>query len=208
MRTKKLPNIILIALVALSILQLISDSLSLYNYFNPANQLPTPPLERVVSIDTTAAPPIIIHLPRQATPKPIIVYVDSSGRSVPVAKIDTSTHKKANLYQDSIADENLTLYYESTVKGQLLNTALDYKLKVPKLITKTIEVLKPVPTPVSTLLLTGGLGGNVNQFSSIRLGLEFVSKKGWAVGYDYDLLGNVHSVNLGVKLFQFKPQVK
>jgi len=39
MRTKKLPNIILIALVALSILQLISDSLSLYNYFNPANQL-------------------------------------------------------------------------------------------------------------------------------------------------------------------------
>jgi hypothetical protein len=63
-----------------------------------------------------------------------------------------------------------------------------------KLITKTIEVLKPV----STLLLTGGVGGNVNQFSSVRLGLEFVSAKGWAV--DYDLLQNVHSVNLGLRL--------
>ena len=90
----------------------------------------------------------------------------------------------------------------STIKGQLLNTALDYKLKVPKLITKTIEVLKPVPRPVSTLLLTGGVGGNVNQFSSVRLGLSFVSTKGWAVGYDYDLLQNVHSINIGVKLFK------
>ena len=163
-----------------------------------------PPQERIISIDTTAAPPIIIQLPRQAAPKPIIIYVDSSGRSVPAAKIDTSTHEKANLYRDSIEDENLTLYYESTIKGQLLNTALDYKLKVPKLITKTIEVLKPVPRPVSTLLLTGGVGGNVNQFSSVRLGLEFVSAKGWAVGYDYDVLQNVHSVNVGVRLFQFK----
>ena len=71
-------------------------------------------------------------------------------------------------------------------------------------ITKTIEVLKPAPTPVCTLFLTGGVGGNVNQFSSVRFGLEFVSAKGCAVGYDYDVLQNVHSVNLGVKLFQFK----
>jgi hypothetical protein len=54
------------------------------------------------------------------------------------------------------------------------------------------------------LLLTGGVGGNVNQFSSVRLGLSFVSDKGWAVGYDYDILQNVHSVNLGVRLFQIK----
>jgi hypothetical protein len=104
------------------------------------------------------------------------------------------------LYRKSIEDENLTLYYESTIKGQLLSNTLDYKLKIPKLITKTIEVLKPVPTPVSTLLLTAGVGGHVNQFSSVRLGLEFVSKKGWAIGYDYDLLGNVHSVNLGFEI--------
>ena len=201
MRTKAPSKIVIIAFIALFILQFISASLSLYKYFSPASALPPEPLERIVSIDTTAAPPIIIELPRQAAPKPIIIYVDSSGRSVPAAKIDTSTHEKANLYRDSIEDDNLTLYYESTIKGQLLNTALDYKLKVPKLITKTIEVLKPVPTPVSTLLLTGGVGGNLNQFSSVRLGVSFVSAKGWAVGYDYDLLQNVHS-RLFIKLCQ------
>jgi hypothetical protein len=204
MRTKEPSKIILIALVALFILQFISASLSFYKHFSPIGTLPSPPLERIVTIDTTPAPPIIIQLPRQAAPQPIIIYVDSSGRSVPIAKIDTSTHEIANLYRDSIEDENLTLYYESTIKGQLLNSALNYKLKIPKLITKTIEILKPVPTPVSTLLLTGGVGGNVNQFSSVRLGLQFVSAKGWAVGYDYDLLQNVHSVNLGVRLFQLK----
>jgi hypothetical protein len=163
-----------------------------------------PQRERIVTIDTTPAPPIIIQLPRQAPPKPIIIYVDSSGRSVPAAKIDTSTHEKANLYRDSIEDENLTLYYESTIKGQLLNNALDYKLKIPKLITKTIEVLKPYPVPVSAMFLNGGIGGNTTQFSSITAGLQFVSSKGWAVGYDYDILENTHNVKLGIKLFQFK----
>ncbi|BDS14553.1 hypothetical protein [Aureispira anguillae] len=126
-----------------------------------------------------------------------------SLQTVLTAKIDTSKHEKARLYQDSISDENLTLYYESTIKGQLLNNPLDYKLKVPKLITKTVEISKPYPMPVSTLLLTGGGGGNVNQFSSVTLGLQFVSAKGWAIGYDYDVLQNVHSIKLGFKLFSF-----
>jgi hypothetical protein len=186
---------------------LISISIALL-FVDKNHNLEAPPQERIISIDTTPAPPIIIQLPRQVAPQPIIIYVDSSGRSVPAAEIDTSKHEKANLYRDSIEDDNLTLYYESTIKGQLLKNALDYKLKVPKLITKTIEVLKPVPTPVSTLLLTGGFGGNVNQFSSVRLGLEFVSAKGWAVGYDYDVLQNVHSVKVGLKLFQFNTRKK
>lgn len=160
--------------------------------------------DTIVNIDTTLPPPVIIQLPRQKTPAPIIVYVDSTGRSVPSSKIDTQKHETASLYQDSIEDENLTLYYKSTVKGELLNHGLDYKLKIPKLITKTIEIPKPYPTPVSTLLLTGGVGGNVSQFASITLGLQFVSAKGWSLGYDYDLLQNSHHVKLGVKLFQLK----
>lgn len=158
--------------------------------------------DTIVSIDTTPPPPIVIQLPRQQIQAPVIVYVDSSGRKVPMPEVDTQKHEIANLYQDSIEDENLTLYYESTVKGQLLSHALDYKLKIPKIITKKIEVLKPYPTPVSTLLLTGGVGGNISQFSSIVLGLEFVSAKGWALGYDYDLLQNVHSVRLGIRVFK------
>jgi len=137
-------------------------------------------------------------------PSPVIVYVDSSGQSVPVAEIDSQKHIAAQQYQDCIEDENLTLYYKSTVEGRLLANALDYKLKIPKLITKTVEISKPYPTPVSQVLLTGGIGGNINQFSSITVGLQFVSTKGWALGYDYDVLENSHNVKLGVKLFQFK----
>ncbi len=159
--------------------------------------------DTIVTIDTTSPRPIVIQLPRQELPKPVIVYVDSFGRTVPTAKIDTSKHEKAQLYKDSIEDENLTLYYESTVKGQLLKNELDYKLKVPKLVTKKIEVPKPYPMPVSALFLSGGIGGNVSQFSSITVGLNFVSAKGWSLGYDYDILQNTHHVKLGVKVFHF-----
>jgi hypothetical protein len=160
--------------------------------------------DTIINIDTILPSPIIIQLPRQAAPEPIIIYVDSTGGRISRAEIDTFKHEKANLYRDSIEDDNLTLYYESTVKGKLLNHALDYKLKIPKLITKTIEIPKPYAVPVSAFFLNGGLGGNVNQFSSVTVGLQFVSRKAWALGYEYDILQNTHHVKLGVKLFQLK----
>lgn len=178
--------------------------LQLGQFFNLLPNQLEPPQDTIVTIDTTPPPPIIIQLPRQAAPPPIIVYIDSTGQRVPKAKIDTFKHEKANMYKDSIEDKNLTLYYESTVKGQLLNNALDYKLKVPKLITKTIEIPKPYEVPVSAFFLNGGLGGNVNQFSSLTVGLQFVSAKAWSLGYDYDILQNTHNVNFGVRLFQLK----
>jgi hypothetical protein len=203
----KLLNITLLLCAIFSMLSFFLQLGKTLNLWTESEPQP-PPQERIISIDTTPPPQIIIHLPRQEAPKPIIVYIDSTGRTVPKAKIDTFKHKKANLYRDSIEDENLTLYYESTVKGELLNNALDYKLKIPKLITKKIEVLKPYPLPVSTMFLNGGIGGNTTQFSSIKVGLQFVSSKGWALGYDYDILQNSHNVNLGIKIFQFKPKIK
>ena len=158
----------------------------------------------IIRMDTILPAPIIVQLPRQDIPEPRIVYMDSSKNIVVNSLIDTTKHQTAQLYQDSLEDENLTLYYSSVVDGQLLQNKLDYKLKIPTRITKTIEIFKPYPVSVSSILLTGGVGGNVNQFSSVRLGLEFVSAKGWPLGYDYDLLQKVHSVNLGVRLFQFK----
>jgi hypothetical protein len=166
------------------------------------------PRTTIIRMDTILPAPIIVQLPRQDVPEPRIVYIDSSKNVVVNHLIDTSKHQVAQLYQDSLEDENLTLYYSSVIDGQLLQNKLDYKLKIPTRITKTIEVSKPYPVSVSSILLTGGLGGNVNQFSSVRLGLEFVSAKGWALGYDYDLLQNVHSVKVGVRLFRFKAKVK
>ncbi|MBL4648936.1 MAG: hypothetical protein JKY03_04340, partial [Aureispira sp.] len=149
--------------------------------------------------------PIIVQLPRQDVPEPRVIYIDSSKNIVVNSLVDTTKHLSAQLYQDSLEDENLTLYYSSVIDGELLQNKLDYKLKIPTRITKTVEISKPYPVSVSSILLTGGIGGNVNQFSSVRLGLEFVSAKGWALGDDYDLLQKVHSMRLGVR---FKAKVK
>ncbi|WMX17086.1 hypothetical protein [Aureispira sp. CCB-E] len=165
-------------------------------------------IDTIIRMDTILPPPVIVQLPRQDVPEPSIIYVDSSKDMVIQEQIDTSKHQAAQLYQDSLEDENLTLYYSSIVDGQLIRNDLDYKLKIPTQITKTIEIPKPIPMPVHSILLTAGVGGNVRSFASVRLGLQFVSAKGWSLGYDYDLLQKVHSVNLGVRLGQFGAKQK
>jgi len=103
-------------------------------------------------------------------------------------------------YQDSLTDENLTLYYNTLVDGRLLQNDLNYKLKVPKRITKTIEVPKPYPQPVSGLFLTAGAGSDFKGRTSMTLGLDFVHRKGWSLGYDYNVLQGVHRVRFGVRV--------
>jgi len=160
--------------------------------------------DTAIVMDTILPAPVIVQMPRQAVPKPMIIYVDSFKNVVESELIDTSKHMAAQFYKDSLEDNNLTLYYESLVDGELLNNDLHYKLKIPKQITKTIRINTPVPMPTNGLFLNAGVGGNVNTFSSLTVGLQFVSKKGWALGYDYDVLQNVHQVRLGVRLLPFK----
>lgn len=163
-----------------------------------------PKQDTIVTIDTILPPPVIVQLPRQELPRPQIIYIDSSKNVVLSKDVDTTKHSTAKVYKDSLEDENLTLYYHSMVQGELLTNNLDYRLKIPKQITKTIQIPKPYPVPTSALLLTTGIGGNINQFSSLTVGLQFVSNKGWALGYDYDVLGKTHHIKLGIKLFQVK----
>lgn len=164
--------------------------------------------DTTILMDTILPAPIIVQMPRQTVPEPMIIYIDSSKNIVSSAAIDTSKHIATKLYQDSLEDENLTLYYESLVDGQLLNNKLDYKLKIPKQITKTVNINTPVPMPTNGLFLNAGVGGNVNSFSSLTLGLQFVSKKGWALGYDYDLLQKTYQIKLGIRLLPFKKKKK
>ena len=164
-----------------------------------------PPIDTLIRMDTILPAPVYVQLPRQEVPPPQIIYVDSSKNVVLSHEIDTNEHQAVSSYKDSLDNEELTIHYESIVDGELLGNIIGYKLKVPKEITKTVEISKPYPMPMSMLFLTGGIGGNVNEFSSITAGLEFVSAKGWSLGYEYDLLENSHRVKLGIKLFQFKP---
>ena len=170
-------------------------------------QRPTEPyhpvMDTIIRIDTILPPPVYVQLPKQEIPPPKIVYIDSSKNIVLSPSLDSAKHETAQLYKDSLDNEDLTIYYESLVQGKLLDKVIGYKLKVPKQITKTIEIPKPYPMPINMLLLTGGIGGNFNQFSNITAGLQFVSRKGWSVGYEYDFLKNTHQVKVGIRLFQF-----
>ncbi|WMX17148.1 hypothetical protein [Aureispira sp. CCB-E] len=160
--------------------------------------------DTTIVLDTILPAPVIVQLPRQVVPEPRIIYVDSFQNRIKSEFVDTAQHMATKLYQDSLEDDNLTVYYESLVDGQLLQNHLHYKLKIPKQITKTVRINTPVPTPSNGLFLNAGVGGNLNAFSSLTVGLQFVSQKGWALGYDYDVLQNVHQVRLGVRLLPFK----
>ena len=161
-------------------------------------------MDTIISIDTIMPPPVIVKLPTQTVPPPIVVYIDSSKNIVSPSAIDTSRHLAVHQYKDSIQDENLTLYYNSLVDGQLLGQQLNYKLKVPLQITKTIEIPKPIPMPAHQLFLTASVGGSPSAFNHVAVGLELVSNRNWALGYEYNILGNSHHVRLGIQLWRQK----
>lgn len=172
---------------------------------NPTNNLTKELLpDTTIVVDTLMPKPIIVQMPRQTIPEPIIIYIDSSQQIVPASQINPVEHETAQLYQDSIEDENLTLYYKSMVQGKLLDYNLNYKLKVPKQITQTITITKPIPMPAYSLWFNTGTGINPNGFASLTFGLQFISKKGWSLGYGYDVLQNQHELTLGVQLWRQK----
>ncbi len=163
-------------------------------------------LDTIVRIDTQRIEPVIVHLQSSVIREPTIIYIDSSTNRIETAYIDTNSHKAVNMYTDSLEDENLTLYYNSVIDGELLKNSFDYQLKIPKLITKTVEITKPYPMPVSSLNLQTGIGTDTRSFSSLKIGLQFVSAKGWAIGYDYDAFQRSHHLTMGLKIIQFKPK--
>lgn len=162
-----------------------------------------PKVDTIIQIDTIMPPPVVIKLSPKPVPPPVIVYVDSSKNIVATSEIDSTKHQVAKLYKDSLEDENLTLYYDAVVHGELLQSKFDYKLKVPKQITKTLTINKPYVVPTHQVFLTGSVGTDFQGMFSTQVGLEYVSPKGWKVGYSYDIARNSHSVEVGVRLFRY-----
>lgn len=178
---------------------------------NPSNQHPTQwTKDTIIQLDTILPAPVVVQMSAAPIPPPTIIYIDSTQKQ-PTPVVVEQTDKAAmpvHQYQDSLNDENLTIYYDAVVEGKLLQNKLDYQLKIPKQITKTITIKEPTPVPTNALLLTGGAGINSTGLSSVLVGMQFVSKRGFAVGYEYDILQNNHQIKLGVRLFQpkLKPQ--
>jgi hypothetical protein len=111
-------------------------------------------------------------------------------------------------YKDSLVNKEINVYYDFKVKGTLLSRNWSYKpievyitrdsiVYVPKI----VEIEKPVETLRNALFGYGIVGGNQNSFL-FGGGLDFVTKKGTQIGYQYQRFGvdNFHSVKFGVKI--------
>lgn len=175
---------------------------------NDSSAIAVPTIDTVIQIDTIHPSPIYVELPPQAPAAPTIIYIDSSRTIVQQEQVDTSIHHAVSSYKDSLSNDELTIYHESIVDGELLGSIIGYKLHVPKTIEKTVEITKPYPAPVNAIFLTGGLGTDFKQLSSLNLGLQFVSAQGWSAAYEYDLLQDAHHAKIGIRLFQFNNSKK
>ena len=112
--------------------------------------------------------------------------------------IDSIKADRLNVYNDTITDTNIVIFISDLVVGERLNTTLKYRLKVPQKIITTNTITK---TKIkSGLFLNTRIGGSKEQFN-FGPGLQFISKKGKLVGYDYNIMNNTHNLTVGIKLF-------
>jgi hypothetical protein len=136
------------------------------------------------------------------------VYVDrhdvsAISETLP-KKIASSVIIKAKIYKDTLSNDDIDIFSYSLVEGNLLDSEISYKLKVPReiTVTKTIEYPK---TYRSALFLYSEIGGNQTRFDNISLGLQYNRKGKWFVSYraNLNLLQEpTHHIGFGVRLFK------
>ena len=136
------------------------------------------------------------------------VYVDrnnvtSISETLPKTK-DSTTVVKAKVYKDTLSNDDIDIFSYNLVEGNLLDSEISYKLKVPREITttKTIEYPK---TYRSGLFIFSEIGGNQNRFDNISLGLQYNRKGKWFVSYRTNLnqlQQPTHHIGVGVRLLK------
>ncbi|WP_235989250.1 hypothetical protein [Psychroserpens algicola] len=119
-------------------------------------------------------------------------------------KSDTTAFIKAKVYKDTLHHDDIDIFSYNLIEGQLLDSEISYKLKVPREITttKTIEYPK---TYRSGLYLFSEIGGHQNAFNNISLGLQYNRKGKWLVSYRTNLnqlQQPTHHIGVGIRLFK------
>ncbi|WP_298901170.1 hypothetical protein [uncultured Psychroserpens sp.] len=130
-------------------------------------------------------------------------YIKTVYKTRPQTK-DSSAFVKARAYKDTLSNDDIDIFSYNLVDGQLLDSEIAYKLKVPReiTVTKTIEYPK---TYRSGLYLFSEIGGNQNRFDNISLGLQYNRKGKWFVSYRANLnqlQEPTHNIGIGVRLFK------
>ncbi|WP_299332917.1 hypothetical protein [uncultured Psychroserpens sp.] len=129
--------------------------------------------------------------------------VSERYQTLPKTK-DSTNYLKAKVYRDTLRHDDMDIFSYNLVEGNLLESELSYKLKVPReiTVTKTIEYPK---TYRSGLFLFSEIGGNQSKFDNISLGLQYHRKGKWFVSYRANLnqlQQPTHNIGVGVRLFK------
>lgn len=157
------------------------------------------------SIKALANKPAIVHID---TIKGETIYVPTGPNNPPPDPQPDSGDTTINNYNDSLIKKDVHVHYDFKVKGVLLSRDWSYN-------PITIKEVDSIPYPVYVkgdpyevkvsqrgLYAYGIAGGNANAFL-FGGGLDYITKKSTELGYMYQRFGNdnIHSVKVGVKLF-------
>lgn len=112
-----------------------------------------------------------------------------------------SSEKEIKLYDDSLSDENITIFTSNVVDGKMISSGVNYRLKVPKIITNTVTKEITKTRYKSQIILFGGSGFNEQGLSNVSLGLDFVTKKGFSAGGYYNMINKSYNFKFGKRIF-------
>jgi hypothetical protein len=117
---------------------------------------------------------------------------------------DLSLYEEARAYKDTLSNDDIEIYSYNLLSGNLLDSKLSYKLKVPReiTITKTIEHPKAFR---SGLYVFSEIGGNRSVLNNLSLGLQYNRKGNWFVSYRVNLNtveNPTHNIGVGVRVFK------
>jgi len=106
-----------------------------------------------------------------------------------------------NEYKDTLQNKDITIYSTVLTDGKVYENKLKYDFKYPIVTETTIEKVK---IPKSGMFIYSGVGGNSTELSAINVGVQYVHKNNWFVGYGINLKNTPkpsHQIQFGVKLF-------
>ncbi len=136
------------------------------------------------------------------------VYVNKNDVSNVVETVadidDLSLYEEARAYKDTLSNDDIEIYSYNLLSGNLLDSELSYKLKVPReiTVTKTIEHPKSFR---SGLYAFSEIGGNRSTLDNLSLGLQYNRKGNWFVSYRLNLntiKSPTHNIGVGVRVFK------
>lgn len=103
-------------------------------------------------------------------------------------------------YNDSTANDSITIYSKIQTVGILKSQQLSYRWKAPSITKETFRTDTLIRPNKWQFFVNTEVGGNNEQFNA-SLGADLVYKKA-EVGYRYDLVQKTHNVKVGYRLFK------